>query len=337
MGIVYRMSRDVRLLNQMIRFCDASLSERNDLASAPFGQRLIWTGRIDPVWPNNFTNGPLSTGGEQGDMVGNLGNCAVRILQTPSLWTKSVPDGDPHHYGVTYLARVKIYVKQGDISVDDHILKSLLDLTHENRQYFSETSPYKGGRPVPWNQQMMFDYAFQYLAAAHMLLGDDPARVKLYRRIVQNSVNWLFSTGVETYTDKDGNPAYNWGYAMPSTHGEDATHAGMDVAGFYWLYQAGEYSITRGMMAPFANTFVDVMTIGRGVYAGRVDGISGSGHASTTKEVRSGYLLMAAFRPDAYFKMCVTDLTEEGTTENLDLFSRFLWVNNLRFRGGTKE
>jgi len=90
-------------------------------------------------------------------------------------------------------------------------------------------------------------------------------------------------------------------------------------------------------MVPFANTFVDVMTIGRGSYAGRVDGSSGSGHASASEKVRSGYLLMAAFRPSLYVKICSTDLTQGGTTENLDLFSRFLWVKNLLFRGGQKR
>jgi hypothetical protein len=39
----------------MIRFCDALLSERDDLAPAPIRQHEIRTGRIDPVWPNDVT------------------------------------------------------------------------------------------------------------------------------------------------------------------------------------------------------------------------------------------------------------------------------------------
>jgi hypothetical protein len=63
----------------MIRFCDAVLSERKDLAPSPIGQHKIWTGRVDPVWPNTLT-APIGTGGEQGDPVGHLASCAYLIL-----------------------------------------------------------------------------------------------------------------------------------------------------------------------------------------------------------------------------------------------------------------
>jgi hypothetical protein len=48
MGLVYEVTQNTAILNQMIRFCDAVLSERDDLAPAPTGQIVIWTGRI---WP----------------------------------------------------------------------------------------------------------------------------------------------------------------------------------------------------------------------------------------------------------------------------------------------
>src|SRR5207237_6284131 len=70
MGLLYSIAHDVAILDQMVVFCDAVLSERNDLAPAPVGQRVIWTGRIDPVWPNN-TGTPVTTAGEQGDPVGH--------------------------------------------------------------------------------------------------------------------------------------------------------------------------------------------------------------------------------------------------------------------------
>jgi hypothetical protein len=328
MGMVYEIDHDPRLLDQMVRFCDAVLSERNDLAAAPIGQHMIWTGRIDPAWPNSLTKDPLSTGGEQGDPVGNLAYCARLILQTKPLWNKTVPIADQHHYGATYLGRAKTYVKQADAAIDGHILKSLLDLSHNGHQYFAANSPYKGDTAVPWNQQMMFNYGFQNMALAHQLLQDDPARTAKYHKIVQDSLDWFFSESEVTSTDKAGRPAYDWGYAMPSKGGEDATHAGMDVAGFCSAYALGSYGLTREKMTPFANTLLDIMTLAPGKYTGRVDGTSGSGHAATTAHLRSGYLLLAEFHPEAYPTMISSELTEGGSTDKLDLFSRFLWVKS---------
>ena len=335
MGLVYEIGHDQGTLDQMIRFCDAMLSERNDLAPVPVGQHVMWTGDIAPVWPNLVTPQPLNTGGEQGDPVGHLGNCAWLILETPKIWKQKVPIGDPHGYGATYFERAKTFVAGADFAVDHHILKDELDLSNKGRQYFSAKDPYKSGQPVPWNQQMMFNYAFQNLAAAHELLKDAPERVVRYRRIVQDSVDWFFSEGVKTYKDKDGNQAYNWGYALPGTGGEDQNHAALDVAGFARAYSSGKYGISAEEMRDFADTIVDVLTESATKYAGKVDGTSAAGHASSTATLRSAYLLLAEFRPDAYRDMLAgAGLTENGTTPSCDLFSRFLWVKYRRSLGG---
>ena len=330
MGMVYEMNHDVRVLNQMIRFCDALAAERNDLAPAPLGRHIIWTGRIDPVWPNNLKKAPLETGGEQGDMAGNLAYCAVLILETQALWNSAVPSGDSRHFGMTYLARAKTYVIDADASIDGHILRSLLDLSHGGHQYFSKSSPYKGGTPVPWNQQMMFNYAFENMAIAHRLLKDDPARAEKYHKIVSDSLDWFFTDGQQTTIDSACKPAYNWVYALPARGGEDATHASMDVAGFYSAYATGDYGLAPDKMAPFANTLVDVMTVGPRSFSGRVDGTSGVGHAANTRNLGSGYFLVAEFRPDAYLSMISPELAAGGTTDKVDIFSRFLWAKNRR-------
>jgi hypothetical protein len=44
MGLIYLIANEQSTLDQMIRFSDAVLSERNDLAPAPVGQHKIWTG-----------------------------------------------------------------------------------------------------------------------------------------------------------------------------------------------------------------------------------------------------------------------------------------------------
>ena len=334
MGLVYEVTQNTAILDQMIRFCDAVLSERDDLAPAPTGQIVIWTGRIDPVWPNTTTT-PIGTGGEQGDPVGHLGNCARLILQTPSIWSNTVTIGDPDGYGVTYLARAKTYVQGGDAAISGHILLSELDLSNSNEFYFASGDPYKGGTPVPWNQVMMFNYAFQNLATAHDILGDNPTLAAQYHTLVQANINWFFTSGVTSYTDSAGNTAYSWGYAMPATTKEDNDHGSLDVNGFYRAYMTGEYGITPAMMTPFGNTFVDVMTLGPGDYSGVIDGTTGSGNSASTNYIRSGWLLTADFLPSDYETMVGADFTAGGTTTSADRFSKFLWLKNKRYQSFT--
>ncbi|KAG0164507.1 hypothetical protein DFQ28_008827 [Apophysomyces sp. BC1034] len=330
MGLVYQMSGNVEVLDQMIRFCDAVLSERNDLAPAPVGQHMIWTGRIDPVWPNNVTGTRVVTGGEQGDTVGHLAYCARSILQKPSIWSRRVPTGDPYGYGVRYLERAKTYVRQADFSVDHHILKSLLDLSHGGRYYFAST-PYKTRQPVPWNQQMMFTYAFSNLAMDHQILGDDPSRAARYQSIVKDNLDGFLKDGIKPYRDRDGRVAYSWTYAPSSKVVEDSNHGNLDIAGLSRAYIDGRFGVTSAQMKAFADTFVDVMATRDGNYAGRVDGSDGAGHARATDYIRSGYLLLAQFRPDAYRSMMAVDgLRPGGETNDVGRFSRFLWVKQQR-------
>ncbi|MER5639660.1 hypothetical protein ABT095_22210 [Kitasatospora sp. NPDC002227] len=328
MGVVYELGHDRPVLDRMIGYCDAVLSERNDLAPAPVGHHVLWTGKADPAWPNDVTTKPIGTGGEQGDPVGHLANCARLILQTPALAKAPVTGGDPHKYGATYLDRAKRYVAEADTAVDHHILARLLDVSRGGKQYFAADSPYKGGQPVPWNQQMMFDYAFQNLAVAHELLADSPQRVKRYDQLVQASVDWFFKA-VRTYTDAKGHPAYDWAYAPLDGGKEDNDHGSLDAAGLYRAYLSGRYGITAAKLAPLANTFADVMTKGAGHYAGRIDGTDGSGNSAPTTYVRSGWLLTAEFRPDVYHAWLAVDLPGNTTTA-VDRFSRALLVKSRR-------
>ncbi|XXH03000.1 hypothetical protein Hte_009390 [Hypoxylon texense] len=331
MGLVYQLAGQQGTLDNMLRFCDAVLSERNDLAKAPVGQYKIWTGGVDPVWPNNVTATPIVTGGEQGDPVGHLASCAYLILKSYKLYDQKVTIGDPNKYGATYLERAKTYLEEADVAMNNHILKRLLDVSNGSKMYFAKESPYMGGKPVPWNQQMMFNYAFMNLCSAHRILKDDPQLLEKYKSIIVASIDWFFhGGGVQTGESKKGNNIYNWGYTMPKTSGEDSNHGSLDVAGFYRTYIDGNYAITADQMKPFANMFVDVMTLGNGKYAGTVDGQSGDGHASATNYIRSGYLFLAEFRPDAYESMMSADLTVGKTTGSADEFSRFLWVKHQR-------
>jgi hypothetical protein len=329
MGLVYLIGNEQATLDQMIRFCDSVLSQRNDLAPAPVGQHEIWTGRIDPVWPNSLS-APIATGGEQGDPVGHLASCAYLILKTTSLYNQKVTIGDPNGYGATYLARAKKYLVEADYSMSHHILESQLDLSNNNRMYFQKSDPYKGGAAVPWNQQMMYNYAFQNLCDAHRILGDNATLLAKYKSIIATSLTWFLTGGGSTLKkEPKGNSVYSWGYVFGETTAEDSNHGSLDVAGFARAYISGDYGITAAHMKDFGNMFVDLMTLGAGSYAGRVDGSSGTGHAAGTSYAMSGYLFLAEFRSDAYQSMVEgAGLVEGGTTQSADAFSRFLWVKN---------
>ncbi|KAI1343551.1 hypothetical protein F5Y15DRAFT_370398 [Xylariaceae sp. FL0016] len=332
MGLVYLMAGQQDTLDNMLWFCDAVLSERNDIAKAPVGQHEVWTGGIDPVWPNDVDSEPVSTEGAQGDPVGHLASCANLILRNETLYDLKPSIGDDYGYGATYKERAQTYVDQADYAMSKHILSRLLDLSHDNKMYFASDGPYKPGDAVPWNQQMMFNYAFQNLADAHRILKDNATLRNTYKNLVFASLDWFFEGGGSTNkTSEAGSTYYDWDYAVGGSV-EDSNHGSLDVAGFYRAYVDQNYAITSEQMKPFANMFVDVMTLGNGSYAGTVEGGCKSSHAACIDYIRSGYLLLAEFRPDAYEDMMGADLEEGGTTTSTDVFSRFLWVKNQRAR-----
>src|SRR5579859_5349176 len=337
MGLMYEITGDTAILDRMIYFCDVLLSQRNDILPAPNGQTVYWTGTIAPAWDNAPNAGDPSSA--SGDGTGHLANCARLILQTPAIWNTTVAFGDPFGHGATYLDRAKTFVTQADISFDNFFLRYELDLSDQNHLKYCSTCPYQPGNQLPWNQEMMFTYPLQNLAIAHSILGDDPTRVSKYDNIVQVNLSRFFNdTAVRLiYTDSKGNTAYDWAYTPFYQTGEDSNHGSLDVAGFSRAYTSGRYGITAAMMTPFANTFVDVMILGPGNYAGTVEGACGSGHAACTTYIRSGYLLLAEFRPDAYYNMMGADLTAGGTTTSTDEFSRFEWVKNRRYLASSQN
>jgi hypothetical protein len=338
MGLMYEITHDVAILDRMIYFCDVLLSQRNDILAAPYGQRMVWTNTIAPVWPGN-NSGTASADAANGDCVGHLAYCARLILQTPAILATPAAGGDPYGHGSTYGARAATFVAEADHTVTQFFLPHMLNLANQNHYFYSAESPYQTGQNLPWNQQFMISYGLENLAACHQLLGDDAAKVAQYDGIVQANINWFFNTSSvrQIYTDPAGNTAYNWGYAPSGNGGEDSNHGALDVAGFCRAYVIGRYGITRAMMTPFANMFCDVMTLGSDNYAGRVDGTNGTGHAAPTTYIRSAYLLLAEFRPDKYAFMMGDTFTEGGTTGSVDAFSRFLWVKNQRYLASSNQ
>jgi hypothetical protein len=180
--------------------------------------------------------------------------------------------------------------------------------------------------PVPWNQQMMFNYGMQFLAADHEILKTRPELVAKYDGIVGASVKWFFSSVKRYQSPKTGRPCYDWGYVSPS-YGEDSNHASLDVAGIMCAYASHRYGITAGDLAPLAHTVVDVMSLGPNHFAGRVDGTTGEKHAGATRYLRSGFVLLAAISAEDYEKLTQPDFRSGGTGDIL-AFARLMWVKD---------
>lgn len=337
MGLVYELSGDTQILDRMIYFCDVLLSQRNDLLAAPYGQRTVWTNTIAPVWPGNDT-GIASADSANGDPVGHLAYCAKLILKTPSIWNASVAIGDTFGYGTTYKQRANKFLAEADYVANDFILGQLLDLSNGNKQYFSAQSPYMSGGALPWNQQMMINYAFQNLAEAYELVGGNSAKVAQYDGIVQTSMNWFFndSSVKQTLTGPTGRTIYDWGYNPGLITGEDNSHGSLDVAGFYRAHLSGRYGVTPAMLQPLANMFVDVMIKGPNYFAGRVNGTDGSGNSGPTTYARPGYIFLSALRPDMYYTVAYANVPNFSTT-GADSFSRMLWAKNYRYVNGITD
>lgn len=113
-----------------------------------------------------------------------------------------------------------------------------------------------------------------------------------FDEIVQANLDWFFTTGRKEYTDARGNTAYSWPYTLPGTTGEDAEEGQWDVDGFYRLWVSGRYRFPTSQMLPFANTFVDLMTLAPAFLCGRVDTLAAAADTPPTP---------SQFTKDGYF------------------------------------
>ncbi len=274
---MFEISGDMAILDRLIQYCDAAISCRNDiLSAAQGGQRVCWTGNIEPVWPNDLTvDPPGGVGMEQGDIVGHINYCSLLILQNPSIWNTTVGVGDPEGYGTTYLARAQTYITEGDYTMSQFVIPRLINT---NDEYWFPGAPntYKPNQPGPWNQQMMMNDGFLRLAQCHEVLGDNPGLVADYRHYVQVSVDW-FLASCAPYTT-GGVTAYLWTYAPDTGTAEDVGHGNFDMWGLLRCYEDGGFNVTTAQMNGFANTcYYVIYDPVNDNFHSRVDGTDGSG------------------------------------------------------------
>lgn len=332
LGLMYEVTNDPALLNEMITYADAFISLRNDFTD----QRVMWDGNVDPVWLTKAATASDAgyAGCENNDIVGHIAYCAKLILETPSLWNQTVPDGNPHGYGVTYFQRATNYVAQMEFSEDNYFTKWFIDTSTDRIKDSTAVDPRfsaLGESTTAFNRQMMFMNGWQRLSECHQILGDNPTKVVLYNSIVQAAINWFVSQ-LQPGT-ASGRPVYNWTYAPNGSGSEDNTlHSTYDIWGITRAYNAGLYTnIGASTMIPFANTLQYVMNVSTNHISYYVNGTSSPN--SPRSFIYPGWMPIANFGPTTYSIMANMNIAQgsQGSTAIFDAF--ILWDKNARATG----
>ncbi|MES2279480.1 MAG: alpha-1,2-mannosidase [Bacteroidota bacterium] len=335
-GLMYDATSDQTILDRMIYLCDAALAGRNDLASAANGgQRTIWTGAIEPVWPStDATASPQQAGVEQGQILSHMVFCAKLILQHSALWNTSVAIGDPHSFGATYKARALKYITEADYVMDNWITPRFVRTSDKKLYFPGAPNPYKPGDPAPWNQLFMVTNAMVRLVDCHLILADAASRVTQYNGVVQANIDW-FEANLTANTAANGNACWNWKYALGGST-EDTNHFAYDAEGYWNAYDSGRYGITLTQIKTMANTYFDIVlaTVTGGIYAGKVDGTTGTGNSGGDNYVRNEYYYLSDIRKDKYFMEANIDITTNKIASSPQVTSIILWMKHRRFAAG---
>ncbi len=340
-GLMYEISGDVTILTNMIAWADYCVSQRNDLMSAASGgQRVMWTGNIDKVWcPNEPSSaGAAYAGGENGDTKAHLALCALEILNTPSLWNTTVPDGNPHGYGVTYFQRATNYIAKCDEGNTEYDLKYFLTSNNLIRNPTNWPSGYHTMEAN--NIQMMLDGSWERLAQCHEILGDNPALLARYDAAVNGSANECL-TGMENSHLTNGITVYKWYYYPPTAPQaagdnpiENVGHAAYDMVGMYREFNRGlngegnPYGFPRAGMIPFANALVYVMNLATNTFSGNVDG-----SGTTQNYMQAQWLLLGDWSQTAYNVVATADYASGRYKTTSLLEATMLWMKNRQYLG----
>lgn len=334
LGMMFEVSGDAELLNQMVSWVDQCVAQRNDLLPAKSGgQRVMWTGKIDPVWCPEAPEHKNAryAGSETEDAIAHIAYCAKLILQHPALWKTTVPDRNPFGYGATYLERAKTYVAKCDEANDGYFLKWLV-------QPDTNLIRDPANQPV-WaainnnvdaiNRQLMFDGGYQRLAECHEILGDAPDRVKRYDAIVKASVTECLA-GIKTFAPRqvDGVTVYNWHYfpwSADRTKSESVGHGAYDILGLYRASLRPAYGLARADLVPLGDTFVHVIAKGNHQFASLVNG-----EGPPTRGVQAEWILCADWNPAAFEIVGQAALASGSYAHNASLTAHILWMKQRR-------
>jgi hypothetical protein len=332
-GLMFEVTSDEEILDRMIYYCDNALAGRNDLAPvAKGGQRVVWTGRVEPVWPPSKANvTPAGAGVEQGSVLAHILYGAKLILSTPTLWNKKVSIGDQHGFGATYRERAQTYINQADFVIENWIIPHFV---RKDKKFYFPGSPntYKPNEATPWNQLFMLTNGLIRLSQCHTLLKDSPERVRKYDELVNVNIDW-FKANVKSYTSALGTTCWKFDYALVSRI-EDTNHFAYESEGMWLAYDAAKYGVTKEDMMAMANTYFDVVmqNVQEGKFAGNVDGTTGKGHAGGDNYVRDEYIYLATIRKEKFETIAAIEQSTGKIATSPQITARLLWLKDKRFK-----
>ena len=300
---MYEATRNVTVLNHLIRFADSALSKRND---KPGGEgRTMWEGTIAPVWPNIAPGGSGAgyAGCETGMVAGNIAYCAWLILDNNAIWNTTVPDGDPFGHGATYKARAQRYLSEVDYVCNNYLSKWFINSSTRRVQkpQDSRWATNAGNQScTAWNRQWMFVMPYLYSARCHDILQDNPTYLSTYKDVVNQFATWFvasYPSGGGVYSTLNGRTVVKWYYEVPTDqHIENIGHAQHDVAGLYECFQSQYTSVTPAQMKVYADTTQYVINKGAtNAWANNVDGTG-----STLASLKTDFIFFAQWNRALY-------------------------------------
>jgi hypothetical protein len=257
----------MQLMNLAIAWSENFILLRNDQANG--NHITMWTGNVDPVWQTYATGTAGYAGSENGDTAGHIVFTALNILQTPSIWNHTVPDGNPNHFGVTYLQRAQTYINMMEDTTQSYFTKYFINPT--TFQIIAPTSPawtVFNENMDSWNRQFLLTNDYLRLAQCHAILADNPTLQAFYTNIVQASTNAYVAnalpvTATQTVSTlfPPKQAVYDSGYGnegdtLGQITGNSASHTSYEFQGIARVYEAGPaYSdLTLANMERYANT-----------------------------------------------------------------------------------
>ena len=320
LGAMYEVTKDKEILDVLLKMTDKVLRLRNDPNTGTFD----WTGERELIWHPEDAR----AGTEQGMIAGHISYAAQLILQTPSLWSQTVPDGNPYGYGATYKQRADRYVLEMDKTEDTYMLKWFVR-SSDNRHYFPTDPRYDGsprGNAIAWNQQWMMSMDQWRLAKCHEVLGNT-ARAARLRQVVQTMLTW-YTSEFRTVT-YSGQPAFQWFYdPVSNSQLEDLGHAQHGLYGMMYLDNVGGYS-----------GFPDRVKVGNAiryaVYKPATDGwshkVDGSG--TVYASIQPAFIFLSRYVDSLYALVGNDEINAGKVASNADVTAYILYTKHARDTG----
>ena len=268
---MYKTTGDREILDLFIKHCDYMLYCRNDQQGGE--KRVIWTGRIEKCWPNKKYDETKPeeiqySASENGDIMGHIYFCAYLILLSPDLLDQKAPVSDKKNYidfGITYRDRAMKYIQMCDEVMDEfYVPRFVTDTYTLNWPDCPEWNWLKQaiGYRFPVNQQAMALNAFHKALECYGVLGINPEKQTLYKKVVQVSIDGQAESlkPVKVTVNGETKNCYLWYYHMSGTNVEDFDHSSYAMLQYYKAYESDLFeNVTLDKMQTFINTVKYIM------------------------------------------------------------------------------